>query len=161
MESGKYKEDTQVLESDKYKEKEDTQVLESFRYKEYTQVKEINKFKEETQVEGRLFFIIDLRTTRSVILLTTFLGFIINPIYNVGMAGVLQPLSGKVKIMMNRSIVDGSPRLLFEYQAILSNSYFHLTYSTKMMLSKFSFFYERFQIILEMSLKIHLWEVRT
>ena len=29
---------------------------------------------------------------------------------------VLLPLSGKVKIMMNRYIVDGSPRLLFDYQ---------------------------------------------
>jgi hypothetical protein len=40
------------------------------------------------------------------------------------MAGVLQPLSGKVKIMMNRSIVDGSPRLLFEYQVILPINFF-------------------------------------
>ncbi|XP_023343767.1 vacuolar protein sorting-associated protein 13A [Eurytemora carolleeae] len=29
---------------------------------------------------------------------------------------VLSPLSGKVKIMMNRSIADGAPRLLFDYQ---------------------------------------------
>jgi hypothetical protein len=36
-------------------------------------------------------------------------------------AAVLEPLSGKVKIMMNRSVVDGSPRLLFDYQAIHFN----------------------------------------
>jgi hypothetical protein len=46
-----------------------------------------------------------------------------NHIITADVAGVLQPLSGKVKIMMNRSIVDGSPRLLFEYQAILPFSY--------------------------------------
>ena len=31
---------------------------------------------------------------------------------------VLSPLSGKVKIMMNRSIADGAPRLLFDYQVV-------------------------------------------
>jgi hypothetical protein len=44
------------------------------------------------------------------------------------MAGVLQPLSGKVKIMMNRSIVDGSPRLLFEYQANLPVIFFEVLF---------------------------------
>jgi hypothetical protein len=65
-----------------------------------------------------------------------------NPIYDFDVAGVLQPLGGKVKIMMNRSIVDGSPRLLFEYQAILPIiTIFHLTCCTKMMLSKFYFIF--------------------
>ncbi len=83
------------------------------------------KFNAETQVEGFKvvfwFFIIELRTPKIIDNLR-----LMNEsyLYNVDVAGVLQPLSGKVKIMMNRSIVDGSPRLLFEYQAILPISYF-------------------------------------
>ena len=30
-------------------------------------------------------------------------------------AAILKPLCGRMKVMMNRSVSDGSPRLLFDY----------------------------------------------
>ena len=34
---------------------------------------------------------------------------------NYLISALLEPLSGRIKIMMNRSVADGSPRLLFDY----------------------------------------------